>query len=576
MKYLGALAATLVIVFLTAMVLACNAETVPLPERVATGDKEAGSSTIGADGATPMAPAQADAGSASDRAALVALYQATGESEFWKNNSDWLSEAPLERWAGVTTGSGGRVTRLDLRGNELTGQIPPELGGLSNLEFLDLSNNLLTGQIPPELGRLSALRVMGLKNNLLTGSIPRELGNLSALEALTLSGNSLTGEIPPEMGKLHRLNHVELSGVYYLDDGPVLNQFTGCLSEDLFRILSTERVYGGTDPLTLGLWVCTGEDIVVNGKGDPAVYNDNVFVLPVGDVLGQLRPLELANRFYEHFEDAFDFLILIPNKYPFEQHGQVNPFYRRISNDVEGIGEQVFSDSRSAGSEGRLQGIIYVHNTVAVLGRGILLHELMHRWAASITGSVGGHWSFSSANGLVGGFDIEDLVDLGNGRFSIRAGYIGGGSFGRPERYSPIELYLAGLIPAQEVPDLWVAEDVEWVLDESGQQELTDGRFMIFKAGTVRTYTIQEIIAVHGERGPDASRSQKDFGAAAIMLIDEDHPAIRWQLDKLSNEVAKFGFAGTNENEMINFYEATGGRGTFSLDDLTQFQRPSP
>ena len=134
-----------------------------------------------------------------------------------------------------------------------------------------------------------------------------------------------------------------------------------------------------------------GRGLVVNGKGDPAVYNDNVFVLPVGDVLGQLRPLELANRFYEHFEDALDFLISIPNKYPFEQHGQVNPFYRRISNDVEGIGEQVFSDSRSAGSEGRLQGIIYVHNTVAVLGGGILLHELMHRWAASITGSVGGH-----------------------------------------------------------------------------------------------------------------------------------------------------------------------------------------
>ena len=35
--------------------------------------------------------------------------------------------------------------------NELTGEIPPELGNLENLSTLELGNNQLTGEIPSEL-----------------------------------------------------------------------------------------------------------------------------------------------------------------------------------------------------------------------------------------------------------------------------------------------------------------------------------------------------------------------------------------------------------------------------------------
>ena len=55
----------------------------------------------------------------------------------------------------------------------------------------------------------------------------------------------------------------------------------------------------------------------------------------------------------------------------------------------------------------------------------------------------------------------------------------GGGTFwssSDPRRYSPIELYVAGLIPAEEVPDLWVGEDVEFVRDQEGRVALTEGR----------------------------------------------------------------------------------------------------
>ena len=140
-----------------------------------------------------------------DRAALVALYKATGGQD-WTHRANWLTDSPLGYWHGVRgVNEEGRVTHLGLVRNGLTGRIPPELGNLTALERLDLWSNDLTGPIPPELGNLTALRTLWLSNNELTGQIPPELGNLSALERLYLRSNALTGEIPPELGKLSAL-----------------------------------------------------------------------------------------------------------------------------------------------------------------------------------------------------------------------------------------------------------------------------------------------------------------------------------------------------------------------------------
>ena len=86
-----------------------------------------------------------------DREALIALYNATNGAS-WHNKDNWGTTAPLGQWHGVTTDANGRVTRLDLNNNQLSGSIPTELGSLSNLEALSLSQNQLSGPIPSELG----------------------------------------------------------------------------------------------------------------------------------------------------------------------------------------------------------------------------------------------------------------------------------------------------------------------------------------------------------------------------------------------------------------------------------------
>ena len=144
-----------------------------------------------------------------DRAALEALYDATGGAT-WTDNTNWKTTEPLSEWHGVTTDSDGRVTELILTNNQLTGTIPAELGDLTNLLQLRLDGNQLTGTIPAELGDLTSLQRLYLNENELTGPIPTELGNLTSLQNLYLHGNQLTGSIPSWLVNLSALWELSL------------------------------------------------------------------------------------------------------------------------------------------------------------------------------------------------------------------------------------------------------------------------------------------------------------------------------------------------------------------------------
>ena len=201
------------------------------------------------------------------RAALVAIYNAT-DGPNWTENSNWLSDAPLDQWAGVTTNDTGSVIKLELWTNNLRGELPAELADLVKLEELDVSDNQLSDCLPfamrrnfrnlnlsgtqfcpsPDRAALMAIYEatngrkwrdrtnwlkedvpisewygvrtdengyvirLALSGNDLSGAIPTELGNLSNLQFLSISNRRLSGEIPAELGNLANLQSLSLSG----------------------------------------------------------------------------------------------------------------------------------------------------------------------------------------------------------------------------------------------------------------------------------------------------------------------------------------------------------------------------
>ena len=169
---------------------------------------------------------------ATDRAALEALYNATDGAN-WTDNTNWLSNAALSQWHGVTTDVSGRVTELYLTDNNLSGEIPADLGDLTNLQNLYLWQNNLSGEIPAELGGLTSLQILFLEDSNLSGEIPAELGGLTSLQSLYLAQNGLSGEIPAELGDLTNLRTLDLQN----------NNLSGEIPAELGDLTSLQNLF---------------------------------------------------------------------------------------------------------------------------------------------------------------------------------------------------------------------------------------------------------------------------------------------------------------------------------------------
>mmetsp|Transcript_31133 Transcript_31133/g.56483 ORF Transcript_31133/g.56483 Transcript_31133/m.56483 type:complete len:687 (+) Transcript_31133:111-2171(+) len=177
---------------------------------------------------------------------------ATGQLE---NHKVWLTSVEECEWYGVICSSDQVVRGVELMGNDLIGEIPPEISQLRFLQYLALNGNCLYGTIPPEFGKMPNLLSLELHGNGLSGDLPLELYDASKIQLLNVAMQFQYSSIC-YMSNGTRVNtYYERGGVYsrYMNlglSGPVLgsnvskwtsmkglhlfeNSFSGQISEEI-------------------------------------------------------------------------------------------------------------------------------------------------------------------------------------------------------------------------------------------------------------------------------------------------------------------------------------------------------
>lgn len=217
----------------------------------------------------------------------------------------------------------------------------------------------------------------------------------------------------------------------------------------------------------------------------------------------------------------------------------------------------------------------------SAIQNGPTLHELAHSAANYVvpTFSISnglqinftGHWGFSDAAGQLGGFKSEFVTENLDGvAGKIRAGFKSSTSSfspfangGNSIPYSDLELYLMGLAPKEEVPDLKVYSGLSLAPN--------DTRSGVFMAKEIKTYTINDIISKNGLRDPSFANSQKQFRILNVILTAK--AVAEAESSEIISQIDWLAFQGNDNSFFYNFYEATKGRGTLKSNELEKVLR---
>ncbi|MGH1542894.1 MAG: CARDB domain-containing protein [Arenicella sp.] len=247
----------------------------------------------------------------------------------------------------------------------------------------------------------------------------------------------------------------------------------------------------------------------------------------------------VAKEFYQHHEDNYDFLVVF-SSFEYET-GDATAFAVKVQNDIQGIGVPLFSNVHLYGSE-NLQAYIdmaaisrYELNPFDVdaenLNSGfnqvtnVLAHEILHRWSSfplleELQGKDNAHWNFylnTHASVQYG----HEWVDNQDGTFTAKAARL---------FYSPLDLYLMGMIGPDQVPDTFVIEPNSPEFEPSSLP--MPG---VTVAGGRKNIAIEQFIAANGERIPSAEDAQKTFRIGFIYLIGADEAASSADVSRLAN-----------------------------------------
>ncbi len=281
-----------------------------------------------------------------------------------------------------------------------------------------------------------------------------------------------------------------------------------------------------------------------------------------------------TKEIYEKFEDDFDFIIFQlnePTLGDFDYYGKSFS----VSNDVSGIGMDIFNFCEYFGSKQRLQQVIHMPCYEKGIVHGPFLHEILHRWGQYAFQTIDldgndytGHWGLTggSTNGQLGGFRQDKLmVDDPEHpyRYSVSNNYFGeNANHGNSVPYNDIELYLMGMLPLDSVAEFSLFNAVD-SFSYDGETDIIS-----IYSDSVTKYNKELILSEIGERAPSSSTSQKDF--KALFVIVSDRELTCEEREEYDKQISQFCLIGDDDSYLYNFWEATHGMGTFTTGDVSK------
>ncbi|XP_010552132.1 PREDICTED: probable leucine-rich repeat receptor-like serine/threonine-protein kinase At3g14840 [Tarenaya hassleriana] len=195
----------------------------------------------------------------------------------WRNpNANKGSEDAVTCNCSFVNGTVCHVTSIELKSQNLQGNLPAEMVGLPFLSQIDLSRNYLNGSIPPEWGALPLVNISLLGNRLM-GPIPKEMGNISTLVSIVLEYNQFSGELPPELGNLSSIERILLGSNNF--SGQIPSTFARLTTLTDFRI--SDNQFTGAIPDFIQNWTELGK-LVIQASG---------LVGPIPDAIAPLAKL---------------------------------------------------------------------------------------------------------------------------------------------------------------------------------------------------------------------------------------------------------------------------------------------
>ena len=244
----------------------------------------------------------------------------------------------------------------------------------------------------------------------------------------------------------------------------------------------------------------------------------------------ELNLVGVSRRFLATHSDQFDGMSIFTDR---ELQTESFAFEISTANQVYGIGMPIFNYASQFGSNGRLQSISNMDAigkypddpNARVLGEfsaaAVMAHEFGHRWLAfvripttldlvapaALLGRDNAHWSFfADTDGSV--MEGNEIEDLGNGSFRTQAP-------GR--RFSPLDLYLMGLIDQTEVPPFFFVHEPAGPLQ--GRTNESFPRSNVSFQGVRRDVTIADIIVAMGPRVPSAAQTPRTLRHAFVYVV---------------------------------------------------------